>query len=40
MSMLFLAAIGVYALAGLVTALAFVTTGVTQALPHPAPVPS
>jgi hypothetical protein len=38
MSMLFLVAIGLYALAGLVTALAFVTTGVAQVLPHPAPV--
>jgi hypothetical protein len=36
--MLFLAAIGLYALAGLITALAFVTTGVTRVLPHPAPV--
>jgi hypothetical protein len=38
MSMLFLSAIGLYALAGLLTALAFVTTGVTRVLPHPAPV--
>jgi hypothetical protein len=38
MSMLFLGAIGLYALAGLITALAFVTTGVTRVLPHPAPV--
>jgi hypothetical protein len=38
MSMLFLSAIGLYALAGLFTALAFVTTGVTRVLPHPAPV--
>jgi hypothetical protein len=38
MSMLFLSAIGLYALAGLFTALAFVTMGVTRVLPHPAPV--
>ena len=38
MSMLFLTAIGLYALAGLLVALAFVTTGVTRVLPHPAPV--
>jgi hypothetical protein len=37
-SMLLLAGIGLYALAGLVTALAFVTTGVTRVLPHPVPV--
>jgi hypothetical protein len=37
-TMLFLAPIGLYALAGLLTALAFVTTGVTRVLPHPAPV--
>jgi hypothetical protein len=37
MSMLFLSAIGLYALAGLLTALAFVTVGVTR-VPHPAPV--
>jgi hypothetical protein len=37
-TMLFLAAMGLYALAGLLTALAFVTTGVTRVLPHPAPV--
>jgi hypothetical protein len=37
-SMLLLASIGLYALAGIVTALAFVTTGVTLVLPHPAPV--
>jgi hypothetical protein len=36
--MLFLAVIGLYALAGFVTALAFVTIGVTRMLPHPAPV--
>ena len=36
--MMFLLAIGLYALAGLLTALAFVTTGVTRVLPHPAPV--
>jgi hypothetical protein len=36
--MLFLAGVGLYALAGLLTALAFVTTGVTRVLPHPAPV--
>ena len=36
--MLILTAIGLYALAGLLTALAFVTTGVTRVLPHPAPV--
>jgi hypothetical protein len=38
MSMMLLAGIGLYALAGLVTALAFVTKGVTQVLPHSAPV--
>jgi hypothetical protein len=38
MSMILLAGIGLYALAGLVTALTFVTKGVTQVLPHPAPV--
>jgi hypothetical protein len=38
MSILFLGVIGLYALAGLLTALAFVTTGVTRVLPHPAPV--
>jgi hypothetical protein len=37
-SMLLLAGIGLYALAGLVTALAFVTMGVTRVLPHPVPV--
>jgi hypothetical protein len=37
-SMLFLVAVGLYALAGFVTALAFVMRGVTQVLPHPAPV--
>ena len=36
--MLFLLAVGLYALAGLLTALAFVTMGVTRVLPHPAPV--
>jgi hypothetical protein len=36
--MLIPTAIGLYALAGLLTALAFVTTGVTRVLPHPAPV--
>jgi hypothetical protein len=36
--MLFLTAIGLYALAGLLVALAFVTVGVTRVLPHPAPV--
>jgi hypothetical protein len=36
--MLILTAIGVYALAGLLVALAFVTIGVTRVLPHPAPV--
>jgi hypothetical protein len=36
--MLILTAIGLYARAGLLTALAFVTTGVTRVLPHPAPV--
>jgi hypothetical protein len=36
--MLFLTAIGLYALAGLLVALAFVTMGVTRVLPHPAPV--
>jgi hypothetical protein len=36
--MLFLTAIGLYALAGLLVALAFVTTGVTRVLRHPAPV--
>jgi hypothetical protein len=38
MSMLFFLAVGLYALAGLLTALAFVTMGVTRVLPHPAPV--
>jgi hypothetical protein len=38
MSILFLGGIGLYALAGLLTALAFVTIGVTRVLPHPAPV--
>jgi hypothetical protein len=38
MIMLFLAAVGLYALAGLLVALAFVTRGVTRVLPHPAPV--
>jgi hypothetical protein len=37
MSMLFLAGVGLYALAGVVTALAFVTMGVSR-VPHPAPV--
>jgi hypothetical protein len=36
--MLFLTAVGLYALAGLLFALAFVTMGVTRVLPHPAPV--
>jgi hypothetical protein len=36
--MIFLAAIGIYALVGVVTALAFVTIGVTKVLPHPGPV--
>jgi hypothetical protein len=36
--MLFLAGVGLYALAGLLVALAFVTRGVTRVLPHPAPV--
>jgi hypothetical protein len=36
--MIFLAAIGIYALVGVVTALAFVTFGVTKVLPHPVPV--
>jgi hypothetical protein len=36
--MTLLAGIGLYALAGFFTALAFVTKGVTQVLPHPAPV--
>ena len=36
--MILLAGIGLYALAGLITALAFVTSGVTRVLPHPAPV--
>jgi hypothetical protein len=36
--MLFLAAIGLYVLAGLITAVAFVAMGVTRMLPHPAPV--
>ena len=36
--MLFFLAVGLYALAGLLTALAFVTIGVTRVLPHPAPV--
>ena len=38
MTSLFLAAISLYALAGLGIALAFVATGVTKVLPHPAPV--
>ena len=33
--MILLAGIGLYALVGLVTAVAFVTKGVTQVLPHP-----
>jgi hypothetical protein len=37
-SMILLAGVGLYALAGLVTALAFVTFGVTRVLPHPVPV--
>jgi hypothetical protein len=37
-SMLFLAGVGLYALAGLITALAFITMGVTRVLPHPVPV--
>jgi hypothetical protein len=36
--MLIFAGVGLYALAGLLTALAFVTMGVTRVLPHPAPV--
>jgi hypothetical protein len=36
--MIFLAAVGLYALAGLVTALAFVSLGVTRVFPHPTPV--
>jgi hypothetical protein len=36
--MIFLAAIGIYALVGVVTALAFVTIGVTKVLPRPVPV--
>ena len=36
--MILLAGVGLYALAGLVTALAFVTAGVTRVLPHPVPV--
>jgi hypothetical protein len=36
--MLILTAIGLYTLAGLLVALAFVTMGVTRVLPHPAPV--
>ena len=36
--MILLEGVGLYALAGLLTALAFVTTGVAQVLPHPAPV--
>jgi hypothetical protein len=38
MSMILLIGIGLYALAGLVTALTFVTKGVMQVSPHPAPV--
>jgi hypothetical protein len=38
MSMILLEGVSLYALAGLLTALAFVTTGVAQVLPHPAPV--
>jgi hypothetical protein len=38
MSMILLEGVGLYALAGLLTALAFVTTGVAQVLPRPAPV--
>jgi hypothetical protein len=37
-SMLLLAGVGFYVLAGLITALAFVTMGVSRVLPHPAPV--
>jgi hypothetical protein len=36
--MIFLAVVGLYAVAGLVTALAFVSVGVTRAFPHPVPV--
>jgi hypothetical protein len=36
--MIFIAAIGIYALVGVVTALAFVTIGVTKVLPRPVPV--
>lgn len=36
--MIFLAAIGIYALVGVVTGLTFVTIGVTKVLPHPVPV--
>ena len=36
--MILLEGVGLYALAGLLTALAFVMTGVAQVLPRPAPV--
>jgi hypothetical protein len=36
--MIFLAAVAAYAVAGLVTALAFVSFGVTHVLPQPVPV--
>jgi hypothetical protein len=36
--MILRAAIGIYALVGVVTALAFVTTGVSKVLPRPVPV--
>jgi hypothetical protein len=36
--MIFLAGVGLYAAVGLVTALAFVSVGVTRVLPHPVPV--
>jgi hypothetical protein len=36
--MIFLAAVGIYALVGVVTALAFVTIGITKVLPRPVPV--
>jgi hypothetical protein len=38
MYMILLAGLGLYGLAGLLTAFTFVTKGVTQVLPHPAPV--
>ena len=36
--MIFLAVVGLYAAVGLITALAFVSVGVTRVLPHAIPV--